>query len=226
MKQLILPFEPSPAFGVKDFIVSSSNEGAYIWLMAWPSWPHPCLSIYGEKGCGKTHLSSIWQRTSKAQYFSARDFNAIELEALFEGPPVFILDDAHFIKNEEKLFHFYNHLITSKGSLLLLSQSAPARWMTNLPDLRSRLNAIPAIKINAPDEALLTQVLQKLFSDLQLKVDEAVICFLIKHMERSFESARRWTKALNAFALTERRNITVPAVRELLSRPDMVGIDQ
>ena len=226
MKQLILPFDESPAFGVKDFIVSSSNEGAYIWLMAWPSWPHSCLSIYGEKGCGKTHLSSIWQSASKAQYLNARDFNTVELETLFEAPPIFILDDAHFIKNEEKFFHFYNHIIASNGNLLLLSQTAPARWIMNLADLRSRLNTIPAIKIDAPDEALLVQVLQKLFSDLQLKVDESVIYFLTKHMERSFESARRWTKALNTFALTEKRNITVPVIRELLSQSDLVETDQ
>jgi chromosomal replication initiation ATPase DnaA len=222
VKQQILPFEQSPAFDAKDFVVSNSNEEAYLWLMRWPTWPHSCLSIYGEKGCGKTHLSSIWQEISKARYLSAQDFNTIALETLFESPPFFVLDDAHRIKKEEKLFHFYNHLMALKGNLLFLSQSAPAHWGINLLDLSSRLSAIPAIKIHAPDEILLTQVIQKLFSDLQLKVDEVVIQFLIKHMERSFESAHRWTYALNTFALTHKRSITVPMVRELLSQPDLV----
>lgn len=222
MKQLILPFEQPPTYDARDFIVSSANEEAYLWLNCWPNWPHPCLAIYGEGGCGKTHLSSIWQTTSKAQYLRAQDFDAIGLETLFESPCLFILDDAHLIEKEEKLFHFYNHSLSKKGSLLFLSKAAPAHWGTNLRDLSSRLNAIPAIKIHSPDEALLTKVIQKLFSDLQLKVDDAAISFLIKHMERSFESARFWTSILNTFAMTQKRSITVPVVRDLLSQPNLV----
>ena len=226
MKQLILPFEQSPTYEARDFIVSSSNEEAYLWLNCWPSWPSPCLALYGESGCGKTHLSSIWQEKSNAQYLRIQDFNTKGLDTLFAMPSLFILDDAHLVEKEEKLFHFYNHLMSVKGNLLLLSNVAPAHWGTYLPDLSSRLNAIPAIKIHPPDEDLLRQVIQKLFSDLQLKVEEAVIHFLIKHMERSFESARLWTCALNTFAITQKRSITVPVVRELLSQPDLVGINQ
>lgn len=226
MKQLILPFEQLPTYDARDFIVSSSNEEAYLWLNCWPAWPYPCLALYGESGCGKTHLSSIWQEKSKAHYLRIQDFNTKGLDALFAMSPLIILDDAHLVEKEEKLFHFYNHLMSVKGSLLLLSTSAPAHWSTILPDLHSRLSSIPAIKIHGPDEDLLTQVIQKLFSDLQLKVEESVIRFLIKHMERSFESARMWTSALNTFAITQKRSITIHVVRELLSHPDLVGTHQ
>lgn len=105
MKQLILPFEQFPAYDVRDFIVSNSNEEAYLWLMRWPDWLHPCLAIYGEKGCGKTHLSSIWQTISKARYLKAQDFNTVDLEILFANPCLFVLDDAHHIEISE---NFYN----------------------------------------------------------------------------------------------------------------------
>lgn len=65
MKQLILPFECHPTFKAPDFVISSANKDAYLWLMQWPEWPSHCFAIYGDGGCGKTHLSHIWQEQSQ-----------------------------------------------------------------------------------------------------------------------------------------------------------------
>lgn len=224
MKQLILPLELPPAFEEKDFIVSSTNEEAYCWLMKWPHWPHPCLSIYGEEGCGKTHLSHIFQKDKEVRYLKSQEFNETPLESLLEGPQIFSLDDGHLIEQEEKLFHLYNHLMSINGNLLLLSRIPPAHWKTSLPDLHSRLNTIPAVRILAPDEAFLAQVIQKLFTDLQLKIEDSVLCFLLKHMERSFESARFWVETLNKCALIQKRSITIPLVREILLEKEKAQI--
>jgi DnaA regulatory inactivator Hda len=216
VKQLILPLDHSPAFDDKDFIVSTANENAYHHLMSWPQWPHPCLSIYGEGGCGKTHLSHIWQEKTKARYLSGNDFNQVQLEALFDGKNLFILDNAQRIDREEKLFHFYNYILNEKGGVLFLSAVPPSQWKVSLPDLSSRLKIIPAIRIHAPDEALLARLINKLFQDLQLHVDEDVVSFLLKHMERSFESAHFWVEQLNTASLIQKRRITIPLVREML----------
>ena len=161
---------------------------------------------------------------TNAKLLTSEDFNAIDLETLFDMSNFFILDDAHLIEKEKKFLHLYNHLVDSKGALLLLSRTPPAHWGTQLPDLRSRLNAVPALKIHAPDEDLLFQVIQKLFSDFQLHVEDAVVSFLLKHMERSFERARFWVKTLNTYALSQKRRITIPLVREILLREDPVEI--
>lgn len=216
MKQLILPLDLPPAFEEQDFIVSSSNEEAYLWLARWPNWPTRCLALYGEEGCGKTHLSHMWQSKTKATRFKGVEFNKVSLPTLLEAPPFFILDEAHCVATEGKLFHLYNHIMPTKGGLLLLAKTPPAHWTLALPDLRSRLNSIPAVKIHAPDEMLLTHVIQKLFADVKIKVDGNVIGFLLKHIERSFESAHYWVNLLNARALTQNRSITIPLVREVL----------
>ena len=222
MKQLILPFEYHPTFDAQDFIVSSANKDAYLWLMQWPQWPNHCFAIYGDEGSGKTHLSYIWQEQTQARRLESSLFNITPLLTLLEGSNLFIIDDAHFIEKGEKFFHFYNHLNLTKGALLLLTRTPPAHWESELLDLRSRLNTIPALKIHDPDEELLSRLIQKLFSDLQLRVDEGVIAFLLKHMERSFESAHRWVNTLNTYALTYNRSITIPLVRELLLKNRLI----
>jgi len=216
VKQLILPLDHSPAFEDKDFVVSVANKEAYHSLMSWPQWSHPYLSIYGERGSGKTHLSYIWQEKTKAQYFTGHDFNRMDIEDLLKGEGPLILDDAHLIEKEEKLFHFYNHIMDKKGSFLLLSLFPPSQWTLRLPDLQSRLKVIPAIKIHAPDETLLSRLITKLFQDLQVRVESDVVSFLVKHMERSFQSADTWVERLNRASLIQKRRITIPLVRELL----------
>jgi chromosomal replication initiation ATPase DnaA len=217
LKQLVLPLDFPPAFEEKDFVVSTANEDAYLWVMRWPNWPSRCLAIYGDEGCGKTHLSHLWQGVTQARRLTGANFNETPLATLLDGPPFFVLDEASLIETGEKLFHLYNHLNHEQGGALLLSKTPPAHWTTDLPDLRSRLNAIPAVKIHAPDEILLAKVIQKLFADLQIKVEDPIIHFLLNHMERSFESARLWVHTLNMHALTQKRSITIPLVREILS---------
>lgn len=226
MQQLVLPLDLPTSFQAKDFVVSTANEEAYMWVKCWPNWPMPCLVVYGDAGCGKTHLSHLWQEKAKAWCLKPREFKALSLSALLEAPPFFILEDAHLLEKGEKLFHLYNHLLTAKGGLLLLSRTPPAQWKIKLPDLESRLKALSTVKINPPDEILLGYVIQKLFNDLQVHVEGSVVAFLLSHIERSFESAKVWVGLLNEAATAQKRAITVPLAREILKEKEWVGRDQ
>ena len=121
-------------------------------------------------------------------------------------------------RTERALFHLYNLARETGGHLLLTSESAPAHWGIKLPDLRSRLMAAPAVAVGAPDDALLAAILVKLFADRQLRVGGDVIRFLVTHMERSFDAARRLVADLDAAALAARRRITVPLARRVLAK--------
>ena len=67
-----------------------------------------------------------------------------------------------------------------------------------------------------PDDALIAAVLAKRFADHGLRVGDDVIAYLTLRIERSFAGAAEIVARLDALALAERRDITVPLARELL----------
>jgi chromosomal replication initiation ATPase DnaA len=77
-----------------------------------------------------------------------------------------------------------------EAHVLITARIAPAQWRVELPDLASRLRAMPVVELSAPDDALLRAVLVKLFADRQLVVDESLIAYLATRIERSFAGAR------------------------------------
>ena len=61
-----------------------------------------------------------------------------------------------------------NRARESKLSVLLTSRAPPGEQEFRIPDLRSRLRALPIVQVQPPDEALFKAVLVKLFADRQL----------------------------------------------------------
>jgi chromosomal replication initiation ATPase DnaA len=101
---------------------------------------------------------------------------------------------------------------------LLCAPRPPARWGIALPDLRSRLAALPAIALEPPDDGLLEALLAKLFADRQLAVDRGTIIYIVTHMERSFDAARRVVELIDRTALATRRRPSLGLVREILDQ--------
>jgi chromosomal replication initiation ATPase DnaA len=126
-----------------------------------------------------------------------------------------VVEDADGFE-DAALLHLLNALTEKGGHALLTARTPPARWNVRLPDLRSRLRAIPAVAIAAPGDESLAAILVKLFDDRQLRVEQPVIDWLVAHIERSFEGARRAVDALDAASLEKRREITVALAREIL----------
>ena len=87
--------------------------------------------------------------------------------------------------------------------MLIASETDPAHWNVALPDLASRLKALPVARLDPPDDALLRGVLVKLFADRQLAVEEPVISYLMLRMPRSLDAARALVAEIDRLALVE-----------------------
>ena len=100
------------------------------------------------------------------------------------------------------------------------ARKTPSLWCVDLADLRSRINAAPAVAIGSPDDELLEAVLVKHFNDRQLRVGTDVVDYAVKRMERSFGAVRDLVERLDHHSLTTRREITVPLVRQVILQID------
>jgi DnaA regulatory inactivator Hda len=218
--QFALPFDHRPSLSGADFLVSPCNSGAVAWIDRWPDWPGPVLALAGPQASGKTHLASVFAARTGAAVVDTGELEAARPAELASSSSPLIIDDAQNLAGnaagERALFHLINYLAGQKGRLLLCGAAPPARWKVHLPDLASRLNALPVAEIGPPDDELMAALVVKLFADRQLQVGTDVVSFMVTRMERSFAAARALVAAVDARALESRRAVTVPLVREVM----------
>lgn len=217
-QQLVLQLPLRTGLGVEDFFVSDSNAAAVELVDRWPDWPAPAAIVTGPEGSGKTHLAHIWRARSGASLCAAAalcDPAALDVN----DPKSWVIEDLdRGIGDERALFHLLN-LTRENGSFLLFtSRAAPGDIIVRLPDLRSRLRALPVMEIGAPDDALLAAVLLKLFADRQITVPPPVAAYLLRRAPRSMAAAVRLVSLLDEMSLALRRPVTRPLAAEALAR--------
>lgn len=206
--QIPFPFGAKRSFAREDFVPGATNEAALALVDAWPVWTSRVCALWGPQGCGKSHLAHIWRAESRALEIDAAALTSAVVAELPAGA-AFLLDDADRVVGGAGLFHLINFVNQSAGWLLMTARQAPTRWPTSVPDLHSRLTAVPGAALESPDEGLLARVLLKLFADRQLKLPEALIGYLAPRLERSFAEAERIVVLIDELALQQKRNISV-----------------
>ena len=215
MAQLPLELGHRASYGGEDFLVAPSNQAAVAWLDRWPDWPGPALAVHGPPGCGKTHIAHVFQAGAKARLLVPQDLERATPLALLAGHRACVLDEAPPVP-ARALLHLYNALAERGGHLLIVSRLPPARWGVELPDLASRLAALPAVRIDPPDDSLAEALLVKLFADRQLTVAPGVVAYLAARLERSFEALRRVVDRLDRESLARHRAVGLALAREIV----------
>lgn len=192
-------------------MLSPTNADAVRALDAWPDWPGHVLALIGPEGSGKSHLAQAWAKAADAVVFE----RGMELARL-EGRPVLIEDIDRRRDRDELLFHLINMAGVKGGGLLLTARKPPLQWKTELPDLRSRLNALTVAQIDAPDDALLRQVLEKFFRERNIRPAEEVYEYLLRRIERSIPAAQEVVRRLDEAADEQQRGISRVLAKEVL----------
>ncbi len=208
--QLRLGLAREPDHARAAFVVSDSNTLAAATLDSWPDWRGGALALVGPPGSGKTHLAAIWAKRVGAFTLPPEGSNLHEMS----GP--ILVEDPNARLGEETLFHLVNLAAQPGGGLLLTSRLAPSQWPAQLPDLRSRLNALPVAQLQEPDDAVLGSMLDKFFRERNIRPSEELLAYLVRRIERSAQSASDVVARLDEAAYDMRRGVSRSLARLVL----------
>lgn len=216
-RQLAFDLPHRSALELEDFLVSRSNEAAVAIVDRWPDWAHWAAFVAGPAGSGKSHLAHVWRLKTGAEEVAATDLDEGAIGRLSAARALVVERVDAGIADERVLFHLLNLAREHTLSMLITSRLDPGDLAVALPDLRSRLKAVPLVRIEPPDEGLIKSVLVKLFTDRQLMVEPSLIDYLGLHLERSFEAANRVVAIIDRLSLQRKRKVTRAVAAEALA---------
>ncbi|MDO7834529.1 chromosomal replication initiator DnaA [Sphingobium sp. HBC34] len=206
MSQISLPFDwhgatGHGASGTGDFLVSDANRLAVAHLERWRDWPLSVGVLIGPPLSGRSTLARHFARRSGGD----------------------IIDDAQGV-DDHRLFHAWNEAQTTRRPLLMVGTMPPVCWAVTLPDLASRLAAVPHVAIGQPDEALAHALICRAFDRAGASYAPDVPDWLLRRVERRYDALAQVTGLLDRAALSSGRKISVAMAKEALQAAGFLPI--
>ena len=185
----------------------------------------PGLAIWGEPGSGRTHLLQAAchfaeEQGRKALYLplALLPRDAAVLEGLTGG--LLAVDDLDAWLGERELeaalMALYQEQIQTGGALLVSAAESTQRLTFRLPDLASRIRALPGFQLKPPDDDGLKRILADRALRQGLTLSAGVLDFWLHRAPRSLPVLLAQLEMLDAQALAEQRRVTIPLIKEVL----------
>ena len=198
--QRALPLDWSAA-GSNDppLLVGACNADALRFLAHPALWPVRCAVLVGPSKSGRSLIGRVFARTSGG--------------TLVDGPDSL---------SEVALFHAWNAAQSSGKPLLIIADAPPAGWGVALPDLRSRLAAVPVVHIGELDDAHARDLIAAQFAQRGIGIAPDVAAFIVQRMHRSHATLARIVDALDTASLAQGRRIGKKLAKEVLTDAKLI----
>lgn len=192
-----------------------------------------CLYLWGSAGAGKTHLLQAACEAAAAAgrrvaYVPLAEYTRKPAEVItdFDAFHLVCLDDAQHIASradwEEAVFGLYQDLRAKGNGLLVSAPCVPHGLGLTLPDLSSRLAADLVIRLKPLSDGERSEVLRLHARQRGLNLGHEVADFILRHHRRDLHALIRLLERLDEAALSEKRALTLPFVREVMAREQSV----
>jgi len=180
------------------------------------------IYVYGLTGQGKTHV--LQGVILKAL---ASDKNAIYIDCIDSFPEHLLdfIDQLSFIsfdnvdliskENQEIFFDLYNRA-RQAGVVILVSGSSLPADLTVMKDLKTRLSLAAVYKLEALNDELTMDVLNKQMNDRNLTIDSKIYEYLFKNYSRDLNTLVSAMNQLDKASLQSKKAISIPFVKTVL----------
>lgn len=144
------------------------------------------MAVTGTEGIGKTRFLEEFMERWRGRLINPSQPE--EINPAGKGP--WAIDDAHKVAAID-LFAAINQAIATRRPLLLSGEGRPALWVSDLnapgaPDLSSRLNAVPAAALDAPDAETMVRALTLALHGVGLDLPERAVSGAAERLCRRF----------------------------------------
>lgn len=222
MRQLALSLAPQPLPTLGNFVPGRNAELlAMLSALAAGDRSERMVYIWGGRGCGKTHLLLAMRAAFTGLDVAAELFPGGAEVPELPIPEVILVDDVEQLDElgQERLFKVYNAQ-RERGGVLIAAGAVPSARLPLRDDLKTRLGWGLVYEVHAlsDDEkmAAMTEHARARGFDLGREVIE----YLFRRRARDLPALLALLEALDRYSMENKRAITIPLVRELLSDTD------
>lgn len=224
MKQLLLDIVPPPAPSFEN-MVAGENSAAIQAAQALAR--GQTMYIWGQDGCGRSHLLQAFGAQRHGRYLHAHD-NAQQILDLVENPPetdlhCVAIDDIHLGSQMTlaAVFRLYN-LWRERGSshnafALMVSGNCAPLQMQCREDLRTRLGWGLVFRLMPLSDEQKMAALIRFAQQQAIPLGTDVVKWLLTHGSRDIRVLFDWIIALDHYALTTHKTISLTLLKTMLA---------
>ena len=215
LNQQIIKFNYDKSLKDDDFYVTKSNDHILKFLNNWPKWEKNFFNINGEKFSGKTHLINIFQKKFGGIIIESKNLNDDSLNKIKLNQNI-ILENLEKKVDEKLLFTLINFIEQDNKFLIVTSKEPIVDIRFNLNDLNSRTKNFLMQSIIKPDDNLIFALILKNLSDRQILINEKLINYIIKHIDRSYSKIFDFIYKIDEMSLKKKKSINLEIIKEVL----------
>jgi len=215
MQQLVLDIASPRAAEFGNFVVGSNTELlARLQAIASGSAADSVLYIWGEPGCGRSHLLQATVRAAKrsARYAPYGPLPAPAAGSLLAVDDVELLDATQQVA----LFNHINQARDSGGTVIASGSTPPAQLLLR-EDVRSRLAWGLVFQVRILSDEDKAAYLRAEAAHRGMRLADEVVWYLLTHERRDLPSLIAILEHLDRYSLSHQRHVTLPLVRAALA---------